>query len=91
MYNPEGQLDSFESKKDLEKLQEMFTPEQRARRPGFEVGEALMIKGAPFRIESMGEKLMTLRPLPWNSPEHEKLKEQNKKILNQIEQLKHGN
>ncbi|MFH1999169.1 MAG: hypothetical protein ABIK28_05790 [Planctomycetota bacterium] len=74
MYDPDGELKCFNTKKEIDELMEKYTPSERLRRPVFTKGEAVLLKGAPFRIVSLGRNMMTLRPLPWGCPKHEELK-----------------
>lgn len=64
MYMSKGELKPFENKEALKKVWDKLTPQEKREQPVFEKGEEIYIKGAPFRIESIGSHLMTLRPLP---------------------------
>ena len=64
MYMPEGELQPIEDESSLKILLDKMTPVERRERPVFEKGEVVPVKGAPFRVESIGSHLLTLRPLP---------------------------
>lgn len=64
MYIPKGELKEFENREAMKEVFNKLTPQQKREQPVFEKGEVVMVKGAPFRVESIGSHLMTLRPLP---------------------------
>lgn len=64
MYDPKGEMIGFNSLDDMHAARKKLTPQQKKERPTFEKGEVVFLKGAPFRVMSLGNKLVTLRPLP---------------------------
>ena len=67
MYSPRGELDVFKDMESLNKVRDQLSEKEKLERPTFTKGEVVEIKGAPFRVESLGTHLMTLRPMPLKS------------------------
>jgi hypothetical protein len=71
MYDPKGELTPYSDPQKAISDKLKFQMADNIPRPIFEKGKVIRIEGAPFRIESIGSHLITLRPLPWDGGEDE--------------------
>lgn len=91
MYIPKGELQPIENESALKEIYEKLTPQQRREQPVFEKGETVLVKGAPFRVESLGTHLMTLKPLPREASFEEKRMDDFRAELEKAEREEEGN